>query len=133
MTRRARARAVCSLSGRGTFELGLKPGDAVRVSTRRGEVEDASRQDDAIPDGVVFVPFCFVEAAANLLTNPALDPFGKIPEFKYRAVRTSRRRRGSRRRSNPSPEVAAECRRATAHAVAVILRGSLRSHLEDDG
>ena len=41
----------------------------------------------AIPDGVVFIPFAFMEAAANLLTNPALDPFGKIPEFKYCAAK----------------------------------------------
>jgi formate dehydrogenase major subunit len=59
----------------------------VRVSTRRGEVELASRQDDAVPDGVVFIPFAFFEAAANRLTNPALDPFGKIPEFKFCAAR----------------------------------------------
>src|SRR5262249_46389120 len=73
---------------RGTIvKLGIKPGDPIRVSTRRGVVELAARQDDAIPDGVVFIPFAFVEAAANLLTNPALDPFGKIPEFKYCAAR----------------------------------------------
>ena len=40
-----------------------------------------------MPDGVVFIPFAYVEAAANLLTNPALDPFGKIPEFKYCAAK----------------------------------------------
>ena len=50
-------------------------------------VELAARQDDGVPDGVVFIPFAFVEAAANLLTNPALDPFGKIPEFKYCAAK----------------------------------------------
>ena len=93
MTRRAKVldalepAAVASLS-RGTLaKLGIKPGDMVRVTTRRGEVELASRQDDAIPDGVVFIPFAFVEAAANILTNPALDPFGKIPEFKFCAAR----------------------------------------------
>jgi formate dehydrogenase major subunit len=79
--------AIASVS-RGTIErLGIQPGDMIRVSTRRGEVELASRQDDAIPDGVVFIPFAYVEAAANRLTNPALDPFGKIPEFKYCAAR----------------------------------------------
>jgi formate dehydrogenase major subunit len=79
--------AVASLS-RGTFEkLRIQPGDKVRVTTRRGEVELASRQDDAIPDGVVFIPFAYVEAAANMLTNPALDPFGKIPEFKFCAAK----------------------------------------------
>ena len=70
--------------------LGIAPGDMVRVSTRRGTVELAVRQDDGIPDGVVFIPFAYVEAAANLLTNPALDPFGKIPEFKYCAARVER-------------------------------------------
>jgi formate dehydrogenase major subunit len=73
---------------RGTIaKLGIEPGDMVRVSTRRGSVELQARQDDAVPDGVVFIPFAYVEAAANLLTNPALDPFGKIPEFKYCAAK----------------------------------------------
>src|SRR5271165_855279 len=82
--------AVASVS-RGTIAgLGIEPGDMVRVTTRRGAIELAARQDDAIPDGVVFIPFAFVEAAANLLTNPALDPFGKIPEFKYCAAKVER-------------------------------------------
>src|SRR6187399_556003 len=73
---------------RGTIsKLGIRPGDMVRVSTRRGVVELSARQDDSVPDGVVFIPFAYVEAAANLLTNPALDPFGKIPEFKYCAAK----------------------------------------------
>src|SRR5665213_671797 len=76
---------------RGTIDkLGIAPGDMVRVSTRRGTVELNSRQDDAIPDGVVFIPFAFFEAAANRLTNPALDPFGKIPEFKFCAAKVER-------------------------------------------
>ena len=76
---------------RGTIDkLGIKPGDMIRVATRRGEVELASRQDDAIPDGVVFIPFAFFEAAANKLTNPALDPFGKIPEFKFCAAKVEK-------------------------------------------
>jgi formate dehydrogenase major subunit len=79
--------AVCSLSP-GTFaRLGIAPGDMVRVTTRRGTVDLSARQDDGVPDGVVFIPFAFVEAAANLLTNPALDPFGKIPEFKFCAAK----------------------------------------------
>jgi formate dehydrogenase major subunit len=93
MTRRAAALdalepgAVASVS-RGTIaQLGISPGDMIRVSTRRGTVELVARQDDAIPDGVVFIPFAYAEAAANLLTNPALDPFGKIPEFKYCAAK----------------------------------------------
>ena len=52
-----------------------------------GTIELVARQDDASPDGVVFIPFAFVEAAANLLTNPALDPIGKIAELKYCAVK----------------------------------------------
>ncbi len=93
MTRRASVldalepAAIAAVS-RGTLaKLGLKPGDMVKVTTRRGEVVLNSRQDDAIPDGVVFIPFAYVEAAANILTNPALDPFGKIPEFKFCAAR----------------------------------------------
>ncbi|HET9618140.1 MAG TPA: formate dehydrogenase subunit alpha [Pseudolabrys sp.] len=93
MTRRATVldalepSAIAAVS-RGTIEkLGIKPGDMVRVTTRRGTVTLNSRQDDAIPDGVVFIPFAFVEAAANILTNPALDPFGKIPEFKFCAAK----------------------------------------------
>ena len=81
---------VASLSRGEIARLGIAPGDAIRVSTRRGTIELPARQDDAIPDGVVFIPFAYVEAAANLLTNPALDPFGKIPEFKYCAVRVER-------------------------------------------
>ena len=46
-----------------------------------------ARADDSSPRGAVFVPFCYYEAAINKLTNAALDPFGKIPEFKYCAVR----------------------------------------------
>jgi formate dehydrogenase major subunit len=73
---------------RGTLKrLGISPGDPVRVTTRRGTVELTTRQDDGVPDGVVFIPFAYVEAAANLLTNPALDPFGKIPEFKFCAAK----------------------------------------------
>jgi formate dehydrogenase major subunit len=93
MTRRATVldaiepTAIAQVS-RGTIaKLGIRPGDMIRVSTRRGSVDIQSRQDDAVPDGVVFIPFAYVEAAANLLTNPALDPFGKIPEFKYCAAK----------------------------------------------
>jgi formate dehydrogenase major subunit len=79
--------AVASLSRNQLEKLGVAPGDMIRVTTRRGTVELVARQDDTVPDGVVFIPFAFVEAAANLLTNPALDPFGKIPEFKFCAAR----------------------------------------------
>ncbi|MGE3818276.1 MAG: formate dehydrogenase subunit alpha [Isosphaeraceae bacterium] len=65
----------------------IAPGDPIRVTTRRGTIVLKARSDRDVPPGVVFIPFCYVEAAANLLTNPALDPFGKIPEFKFCAAR----------------------------------------------
>ena len=87
---------IAALS-RGTIvKLGIAPGDPVRVTTRRGTIVLSSRQDDAVPDGVVFIPFAYSEAAANLLTNPALDPFGKIPEFKYCAARVEAEHEGTR-------------------------------------
>ncbi|MCA3267371.1 MAG: formate dehydrogenase subunit alpha [Azospirillum sp.] len=67
--------------------LGIAAGARVRLTTRRGTIELAARADDAVPPGAVFVPFAYAEAAANLLTNPALDPVAKIPEFKNCAVR----------------------------------------------
>ena len=70
--------------------MNLAPGDLIRLETRRGAVEVKVRADRDVPDGMVFMPFCYAEAAANLLTNPALDPFGKIPEFKFCAVRAER-------------------------------------------
>ena len=82
--------AVASLSPKELRRLGVSPGQPVRVSTRRGVIEIKSRADSAIPDGCVFVPFCFAEAAVNLLTNPALDPYGKIPEYKFCAARVER-------------------------------------------
>jgi formate dehydrogenase major subunit len=93
MTRRASTldalepSAIAALSRNQIEKLGIKPGDMVRVTTRRGTIELTARQDDAVPDGVVFIPFAYVEAAANLLTNPVLDPLGKIPEFKFCAAR----------------------------------------------
>ena len=67
--------------------LQVKAGDLVRVVTRRGEIELAARVDPKLPSGMIFVPFCFYEAPANYLTNPALDPYGKIPELKFSAAR----------------------------------------------
>jgi formate dehydrogenase major subunit len=68
-------------------KFAIAPGAMVRVSTRRGTIELAARADSAVPPGVIFIPFCYAEAAANILTNPQLDPVGKIPEFKYCAAR----------------------------------------------
>ena len=93
MTRRSDAldalepEAVCEMSPRDARRLGLAAGARVRIATRRGAVVTVLRVTDRTPDGVVFMPFGYAEAAANLLTNPALDPFGKIPEFKYCAAR----------------------------------------------
>jgi formate dehydrogenase major subunit len=68
-------------------DLGGKPGDVITLESRRGKVSLYARADDSSPRGAVFVPFCYYEAAINKLTNAALDPFGKIPEFKYCAIR----------------------------------------------
>jgi formate dehydrogenase major subunit len=67
--------------------MGVKPGEVITIESRRGTVSLFARADDGTPRGAVFVPFCFYEAAINKLTNAALDPFAKIPEFKYCAVR----------------------------------------------
>ncbi|GIK25715.1 MAG: formate dehydrogenase subunit alpha [Betaproteobacteria bacterium] len=69
--------------------LGWKTGEFVTLETRRGKVSARARADAGLARGTLFMPFCYVEAAANLLTNPVLDPFGKIPEFKYCAARLS--------------------------------------------
>jgi formate dehydrogenase major subunit len=71
-------------------KLGVEPGAVVTIESRRGSISLYARADDGTPQGAVFVPFCYYEAAANRLTNPVLDPFGKIPEFKYCAVRVTR-------------------------------------------
>jgi formate dehydrogenase major subunit len=96
MTRRAgvldalEPEAVAFMSPRELGRFGLKPGDLIHIETRRGAVEVKVRADGDVPKNMVFMPFCYAEAAANLLTNPALDPFGKIPEFKFCAARVSR-------------------------------------------
>ena len=93
MTRRTRVldqiepEAVAALSPALLEKMSIRGGDRVRVSTRRGVIELKVRADSSVPEGMVFIPFCYAEAAANTLTNPALDPFGKIPEFKYCAAR----------------------------------------------
>jgi formate dehydrogenase major subunit len=96
MTRRANVldtlepEAVAFFSPKDLRRLNLWAGDFVRLDTRRGAVEVKVRSDRDVPENMVFMPFCYAEAAANLLTNPALDPFGKIPEFKFCAVRVTR-------------------------------------------
>ncbi len=93
MTRRASVldamepEASCSLHPATLGALGVAAGDPVRLTTRRGTITLMARADRAMARDMVFVPFAYVEAAANLLTNPAVDPDGKIPEFKFCAVR----------------------------------------------
>jgi len=96
MTRRATVldavepEANCSLHPRTLRELGVEPGDYIRLTTRRGSISVLARSDRAVAEGNVFLPFAYVEAAANILTNAALDPYGKIPEFKFSAVRVEK-------------------------------------------
>ncbi|HYS25911.1 MAG TPA: formate dehydrogenase subunit alpha [Vicinamibacterales bacterium] len=95
MTRRAAAldsiepEPVASVHPLDLELLGVTPGDILTIASRRGSISLYARADDGMPRGAVFVPFCYYEAAANLLTNPVLDPFGKIPEFKYCAVKVT--------------------------------------------
>jgi formate dehydrogenase major subunit len=69
--------------------LGVKMGEVITVASRRGSITLYVRADAGVPLGAVFIPFCYYEAAVNMLTNPALDPFGKIPEFKYCAIKVT--------------------------------------------
>ena len=77
---------TASMCGADLQSLGVQAGDVITVASRRGHVSLRVRLDEGTPQGAVFIPFAYQEAAANLLTNPALDPFGKIPELKYCAV-----------------------------------------------
>ena len=77
---------VASINESDLDKIGVKGGDKIKLASRRGEIECFARIDNGISPGQVFMPFCYREAAANLLTNEALDPFGKIPEFKFCAL-----------------------------------------------
>jgi len=96
MTRRAKAldglepEAFVELHPDDARRAGIGEGDWVRVASRRGELRVKARLSDRTSAGGVFMAFCFREAAANLLTTDALDPVGKIPEFKYCAVKVER-------------------------------------------
>lgn len=93
MTRRSKVldglepEANCSLHPSTLRKLGVTAGEHVRLSTKRGSIEIMAREDRAVSPDMVFLPFAYVEAAANILTNPAVDPYGKIPEFKFSAVK----------------------------------------------
>jgi formate dehydrogenase major subunit len=82
--------AVVSLHPRAIKTLGIEAGAKVSVTSRRGSITLRTRADKDVPESMAFIPFCFNEAAANLLTNPELDPYGKIPEFKFAAVRVEK-------------------------------------------
>ena len=85
----------------------IVPGDLIRVTTRRGSIELTARADMAVQEGTVFIPFAYVEAAANILTNPQLDPYGKIPEFKFCAVKIGPAHGEPKRVPEPSLDVTA--------------------------
>jgi len=96
MTRRSKVldavepEANCSLHPSTLRKLGVEPGGMLRLSTRRGSITIMARADRAVSPDMVFLPFAYVEAAANILTNPAIDPYGKIPEFKFSAVKVEK-------------------------------------------
>ena len=82
----------------------ITPGDMIEVETRRGTIKLAARSDYGLQEDMIFIPFAYVEAAANILTNPQLDPVGKIPEFKFCAARIRKAASADR---VPQPEVTA--------------------------
>jgi formate dehydrogenase major subunit len=96
MTRRSKAldaiapEAFIEMHPRDAARWNLEEGQRVRVFSRRGEIVLTLRLAEASQPGAVFIPMHFREAAANVLTNPAIDPWGKIPEFKFCAVRVER-------------------------------------------
>ncbi|NOD93072.1 formate dehydrogenase subunit alpha [Ruegeria sp. HKCCD4884] len=96
MTRRATVldavepEANCSMNPRTLKLMGIEPGEMIRLKTRRGSIEIMVRADRAIAEDMVFIPFAYVEAAANMLTNSAIDPYGKIPEFKFSAIKVEK-------------------------------------------
>ena len=83
--------AVVEINGEDASEIGVSTGDLVNVRSRRGEITLKAEVTDRILKGVVFIAFHYAEAAANVLTNPALDPKAKIPEFKVCAVRVEKK------------------------------------------
>ena len=82
--------ANCSLHPKTLRQMGVDPGGQVRLTTKRGTIVVMARADRAVAEDMVFLPFAYVEAAANILTNSAIDPYGKIPEFKFSAVKVEK-------------------------------------------
>jgi formate dehydrogenase alpha subunit len=84
---------IIEISQADASSLKIKDGERVRVVSRRGEVAARAKVTDKSPPKVVFMTFHFAESATNILTNTALDPIAKIPEFKVCAVRVEKFRR----------------------------------------
>ncbi len=80
---------VASLHPLELARIAVEPGSPILLQSRRGVVTAFARADEGMLPGQVFLPFCYHEAAANLLTNEALDPAAKIPEFKFCAIRVA--------------------------------------------
>jgi len=81
---------VVEISPEDASQLGIDQGDKVKISSRRGEVITKAKITEALPPGLVFMAFHFAESAANILTNPKLDPVSKIPELKVSAVKVEK-------------------------------------------
>ncbi len=96
MTHRARGleamypQALVEINPKDARKAGIQDGDLIKVASRRGEIISRAQVTDRVEPGIIFTTFHFAEAAANFLTNPALDPYAKIPEFKVAAVRVEK-------------------------------------------
>ncbi len=96
MTHRARGleamypQALVEINPKDARKAGIQDGDLIKVASRRGEIISRAQVTDRVEPGLIFTTFHFAEAAANFLTNPALDPYAKIPEFKVAAVRVEK-------------------------------------------
>jgi len=80
---------VVSLHPENLTQLGIEAGGLITIESRRGKITAYARADLGIQKGTLFMAFCYNEASANLITNEALDPSAKIPEFKFCAVKAS--------------------------------------------
>jgi formate dehydrogenase major subunit len=85
-----RREGVVEINPGDASKLGIRDGEKVKVISRRGKVVTRAKITEVSPVGVVFMTFHFAESPANMLTNPAIDPVAKIPEYKVCAVRIER-------------------------------------------
>lgn len=113
MTRRSYAldaresTAIVELHPSDALELGVAEGEEVRIRSRRGEVRISVRLSDRVARHQIFIPMHYREAAVNLLTNPVLDPYAHIPEFKVCAVRIERSEAKGQTSEEPQAELVA--------------------------